>query len=150
MSFELKEEDYLKLWIYFADRADKTKDTMFKTLTWTIGFASALLGFIFFNLVEFDTSKARLPLSMLVSVSAAAGIVICLYSCFMIFESGKHIQRNLERAESCAKHFTNLDQILQREGKKAGTMKSWNQLHIIVALFALAFVAVLVWVLKAA
>jgi hypothetical protein len=42
MPFELKDEDYLKLWMYFEDRADKIKEAMFKTLTWTIGFGARI------------------------------------------------------------------------------------------------------------
>lgn len=30
MQFELSREDYLKLWMYFEDRADKVKEAMFK------------------------------------------------------------------------------------------------------------------------
>ena len=150
MSYELQKEDYLKLWLYFSDRADKTQETMFSTVTWTIGFAAALLGFIFFNLVEFDSTKAKLPLSMLVGVSAAAGIVICLYSCFIIFESARHIERNWDRAKRCATKVENLEQIILTATRKTGAMNSWNQLLIIVALFAIAFIAVLGWAFKAA
>jgi len=43
--------------MYFEDRAASIKGAMFKTLTWTIGFAAALLGFIFAKLSDFDTSN---------------------------------------------------------------------------------------------
>ena len=57
VQFELTREDYLKLWMYFEDRADKVKEAMFKTITWTIGYAAALQGFIFLTLSA--TMRAR-------------------------------------------------------------------------------------------
>lgn len=149
MPFELKENDYLKLWMYFEGRADKVKEAMFKTLTWIIGFAAALLGFISHNLVEFDASKASVPLSRLVIVSAAAGLVICLYGWFMLSESGKHIARNWARAERCAAQVTGLEAIISGDGKKDHAIRIWNRLRIIVVLFAIAFTIVLIWASRA-
>jgi hypothetical protein len=146
VSYKLKDEDYLKLWMYFQDRADNVKEAMFKTLTWTVGFAAALLGFIFVNLTSYDKLKATVALSGLVFVAAAAGLVICLYSWFMLSESGKHIQANWERADRCGLHVEDLGRIIHGDFEKnRKTMKIWNQLRIIVALFAIAFSAILVW-----
>lgn len=33
MKYQLNDDDYFKLWIYFQDRADKIKEAMFETLT---------------------------------------------------------------------------------------------------------------------
>ena len=146
VQFELSREDYLKLWMYFEDRADKVKEAMFKTLTWTIGYAAALQGFIFLTLVDFDSSKASVRLHWLVGAAAAAGIVICLYSLFALYESGKHLQRNWARAKRCEAKFKKLDYIISGAGQSEGHgLEIWQQLYIIVGLFALAFTAVIIW-----
>ena len=80
MPYLLQDEDYLKLWMYFQSRADDVKEAMFKTLTWTVGFAAALIGFIFVNLTNDDASKATVSLSSVVVIASAAGLIICLYS----------------------------------------------------------------------
>ena len=157
MTYELKDEEYLKLWIYFQDRADNIKEAMFKTLTWTIGFAAALLAFIFANLIDFDPSRAIVTLWSIVSITAAAGLVICLYSWFMLSESGKHIQYNWDRANRCELHVKDLGIIIRGDGakkqgdgaKKRNVMKIWDQLRIIVVLFAIAFAGVLLWMITA-
>jgi hypothetical protein len=124
---------------------------MFKTLTWTIGFASALLAFVFVNLTNYDAMKAKVALTTVVIAAAAAGLVICLYSWFMLSESGKHIQANWDRADRCAKQVKDLERIIHGAKRRTPkTMKIWNQLRIIVVLFAVAFVVVLGWKITAA
>lgn len=151
MNYELKDEDYLELWKYFQERADKVKEAMFKTVTWTIGFAAAILGFTVARLTDFDAKKAAIDLSSMVVVTSLAGLVICLYSWFAISESAKHIRGNWERAIRCEKRVDDLPGIIrgdaEAQGKRGGkTMDIWDQLRIIVALFAVAFVGALLWV----
>jgi hypothetical protein len=132
--------------MYFQDRADKIKEAMFNTLTWSIGFAAALLGFIFVKLTEFEASKSNISLSWLVMITSGAGLVICLYSWFMLSESGKHIQSNWKRAENCKTHITDFGKIVDAEyGKKRKVMKIWNQLRIVVLLFAIAFAGLIIF-----
>ena len=146
MPYRLEDEDYLRLWMYFQDRADNVKEAMFKTLTWTVGFAAALLGFVFVALTNYDATKAKVALPLVVVAAAAAGLVICLYSWFMLSESAKHIQGNWDRADRCGEHVHDLEAIVRGDGKKERkAMKIWNQLRIIVALFAIAFTAILAW-----
>jgi hypothetical protein len=147
----LKDDDYLKLWMYFEDRADKIKEEMFKTLTWTVGFAAALLGFIFHNLTSHDTAKATAPLSLAIIIPAAAGLVICLYSWFMLSESAKHVKGNWERAKSFEENVEDLGKLIHGSSRKTDkTMKIWHRLQIIVVLFAIGFAALLSWTIAAA
>src|SRR5687767_10045011 len=99
MSYTLRDEDYLELWKYFQDRADKVKEAMFKTLTWIVGYAAALLGFIFLALTNYDRAKASVPLAFAITLAAAAGLVVCIYSWLMLSEAAKHIQRNWKRSD---------------------------------------------------
>lgn len=80
MPYKLKDDDYLKLWMYFQDRADNVKEAVFKTIPWIVGYAAALLGFIFLILTNHDTTKTAVARSSVVALAAVAGLVICLYS----------------------------------------------------------------------
>ena len=82
MEYKLKEENYLELWQYFEDKATRVKGAMFNTITWVIGFAAALLGFIFAKITDFDISKSKIPLPLLMILLSIAGLVICLYAFF--------------------------------------------------------------------
>lgn len=146
MKYELKDEDYLKLWIYFEDRAASIKGAMFKTVTWTIGFAAALLGFIFAKLADFDRENASVTLALLVTITAIAGLIICAYTWLAISESAKHIQVNWDRAKECESQVKDFELILNPRKRKSqeGAIMIWNQLRIIVVLFALAFTAVII------
>jgi hypothetical protein len=149
MSYNLEDADYLKLWMYFQDRADSVKGAMVTTLTWTVGYAAALLGFIFLNLTSYDASRAQVALSTVVGSAAAAGLVVCLYAWFMLAESAKHIKANWDRADRCRLRVEGLDEIvLGGEKRMPSFMKIWNQLQIIVVLFGIAFVALLAWTWK--
>lgn len=144
MAYKLKDEDYLNLYQYFQRKADDVKEAMFKTITWIVGFETALVGFIALKLTDFDASKASVPLSALVLVSAAAGLVICLYAWFLLSESGKHISNNWTYADRCKEHVPELNSIIQANvGKK--TMPVWRQLGLINGLYAIAFTLMLCW-----
>ena len=148
MPYKLKDDDYLKLWMYFQDRADNVKEAMFKTLTWIVGYAAALLGFIFLILTNYETAKAAVARSSVVALAAVAGLVICLYSWFALSESAKHIQRNWTHAIACSTQVDGLEAIVcSGDNNQQNTMKIWDQLRIIVALFGLGFLAVLAWTL---
>src|SRR5215204_3127807 len=77
---KLQDTDHLKLWMFYQERADKIKEAMFKTVTWTTGFAAALLGFIFVSFLNFDGEKRFWAMT----IPAVTGVVICVYSIIAI------------------------------------------------------------------
>lgn len=147
MEYKLKDEDYLELWKYFQDKATSVKGTMFNTITWIVGFAAALLGFLFTKLTDFESANAEITLPKLMILVSMAGLVICLYAFFVLSESAKHIRNNWHYADCCLKKIEGLDKIVfsRRAETKDNLVKIWNQLQIVVSLFLAAFVAVLVW-----
>ena len=147
MECKLKEENYLELWKYFEDKATSVKGAMFNTITWVIGFAAALLGFIFAKITDFDSSNSKIPLPLLMILLSIAGLLICLYAFFALGESAKHINRNWTRANRCKDKIEGLNElIISRELEDSTTaMKIWNQLRIVVSLFLASFVAILIW-----
>ena len=137
---DLKDEDYFKLWMYFEDRADKIKAEMFSMFTWLSGLKTALLSFIFANLVNYDCAKAKLPLSVIVISATCTGLTLCLYSFFMISESGKHIDRNWKRADKFKTYILSLNSILEEiklesdksKRKKNAIWKFWKSFRTLV------------------
>ena len=149
MKYSLKDEDYLKVWMYFQDRATSVKGAMFTTLTWTLGLAAAIIAFIFATAVDYNPLTAEIKLDTLVLVAASAGLVICLYAGFMLDESAKHIRSNWTSADRCLEKIEHLGNIVKREVEDIASsrraLEIWNQLGIIVILFECAFLGLLVW-----
>lgn len=93
-------DDYIHLWQYFSDRADVLKDRLWTMATWLFSLNSALLGFIFGTpLIAFDSASSTVRAPAFVLALALAGCVLCLYAFVLIYDYGKHIQRNWDREE---------------------------------------------------
>jgi len=96
---DFDKDDYIHLWQYFSDRADMLKDRLWTMATWLFGLNSALLGFIFGTpLIAFDSVGSAVRAPAFVLALALAGCVLCLYAFVLIYDYGKHIQRNWDRA----------------------------------------------------
>jgi hypothetical protein len=143
VKYELRGEDYLKLWMYSQDRADKIKEAMFKTVTWTVGFTSALLGFIFLTFVNFDKEKATISRPWIIIIAGAAGLLTCLYSLFAIAESKRHIVSNWDAANHYANFLKDFDP--DRTRGPGRFTKVWHELSVIVWVFGLAFTALVIY-----
>ena len=144
MKYQLDEDDYLTLWKYFNDKATNVKGAMFNTLTWIIGFATALLGFVSLNLTNYNSDNAVISLPLLMVVSAIAGLFICVYAWFTLQESAKHIQNNWDYANNCRKEIDGLKKLIKPKKKKTEMMAIWNRLGLIVVFFAIAFLVILI------
>ena len=76
------------------------KDRLWTMATWLFGLNSALLGFIFGTpLIVFDSAGSAVRAPAFVLALALAGCVLCLYSFVLIYDYGKHIRRNWDRAD---------------------------------------------------
>jgi hypothetical protein len=154
MKYKVDNEDYLKLWIYFEDRATSVKAAMFTTITWVVGFMAALLGFIFASLANDAPSKAPIELPTLMRLATGAGIVLCIYAFLALRESAKHIRNNWKYADHCLTNIEGLSTIVSPSGLELNKRNNpsqqklwtiWNQLRLLVALFMLAFAGIFVW-----
>jgi hypothetical protein len=146
-NYALKDGDYLKLWMYFQDKSISVKGAMFNTFTWLIGFAAALLAFIFANLTDYVSTKAVVSLTVLVNGVSTAGLVICLYAFVALYESNKRINDYWEYANNCSNKIAGLTDIVplnELEKKPAFVC----QLAGVVTLFFVAFIFIIVWVVK--
>jgi hypothetical protein len=146
MQDKLDKDDYLDLWKYFDDKATSIKGAMFSTITWIIGFAGALLGFMSVKLADFDPSKAAISLSWFMRSISIAGIMICVYALFALGESAKHINNNWIYADKiCRENLEGLREIVSssKAEQKDKSMPIWYRLGIVVLLFLCAFMAML-------
>ena len=146
MKYELKDDDYLDLWKYFRSEAAAIKGAMFRTITWIIGFAAALLAFISAIITDFDASKSAVSLATFVIALSLAGIFICLYAWFTLGESAKHVKSNWKYADRCLNNIESLGSIiaLKEKKKKSRSMNVWDRLRIVVFLFLTGFFGALI------
>lgn len=104
----LKKQDYINLWMHFESRATSVKGAMFNTITWILGLAGALLGFIAVKLTVAYPSTAELSLGWLLIYTSMLGLALCAYAYFALRESVTHIQTNWDRSDNCKKKVSEL------------------------------------------
>jgi hypothetical protein len=142
----MQNTEYIDLWKYYQDKAISVKGAMFNTITWIIGFAAALLGFIFAKISNFDCTKAIISLPCLIVLLSIAGIVICLYAFMALGESAKQIRKHWKRADNCWEKIEGIKKIVdKREENEETGIQIWNQLRLLVGVFIIAFIAILTW-----
>ena len=150
MSDNTEENNYLSLWKYFQDKATSVKGAMFTTITWVLGFAAALLAFMFSNLAEYS-SDALLDIELIALLVSLAGLFLCGYALYAIGESAKHIRNNWTYADKCMENLPELKIIV---GPNEATEKEWDnkylkgvpickRLAIIVYLFSFVFIIII-------
>ncbi len=84
---------------------------MFNTVTWIIGFAAALLAFLYSNYVDYS-SDAKLSLLQLTVIVTVAGLVICRYAYYAIRESAEHIRENMDKADKVMSMIGGLENLV--------------------------------------
>lgn len=144
-SCHLKEDDYLELWKYFQTRADQLKEDMFKTITWVIGFAAAVLGFIVNKFINLDNTLTQ-PLIInksLTIVFCIVGLLLCIYAGFLLTEYAKHIKRNWDRSDRCKDKIDGLDELIKGtcSCRKGTGIAIWWRIGGIIIAFSLAFLS---------
>ena len=103
--------DYVDLWKYFEKRGSEVKAYMFKVVTWILGFAAVLFGFVAkecFNLQGTGTLISHPPSLIFLS---AVGIAIAYYADIVICDFGYHINRNFDRAHAAREGDRSIDDI---------------------------------------
>ena len=144
MPHKIDDDDYLDLWKYFQDRADNVKEAMFNSVTWTVGLAAAILGFIFARFVKYSgTATLELNEPWFTLVASLVGLVICVYAGILIVESKRHIEDNWERSKNCKEHVDGLDELLN-VNRNVPRLQVWTRIALVVAFFVATFVVVLV------
>jgi hypothetical protein len=145
---QLKGDDYLDLWKYFQSRADQLKEDMFKTVTWVIGFAATVLGFIVNKFVDFDPAKPLINHKGLAAIFCLVGLVLCLYAGVLLSEFANHISRNWERSNLCKDKVAGLSDLIKGMNlcSKRQVVPIWWRIGGVVIIFSLAFVSGLIFI----
>lgn len=147
MAYRVQDSDYLHLLEYFEERADSIKEAMFNSVTWAVGFAAAILGFIFTNLVAFDLPQPSFKSLTGVLGASVVGFFVCVYAAVLVLESRRHILVNWDRAKLCREQVHGLDRIwlVSRNGP---WLMVWTQIGIVIFVFAIGFAALFAWALS--
>ncbi len=145
--------DYVDLWKYFESRGAEVKNTMLSVVTWVIGFAAVILGFIVKELLDFRTDILLIRYPWHVIGLSLVGIGILYYADVLIRDFGKHINRNFDRADRAREGDRTVDEIWGQEPTtktKPELPAICKRIRAIVWVFGSALVLVVLLALYAA
>jgi hypothetical protein len=133
------------LWKFFESRASELKESMFKMVTWIIGFAAVLLGFAVKEGFEKGLASVAHP-RLLMSVGVV-GIVIVGHAVIVVVDYAKHLNRTFARSTAARERGSLAEIFAAGDGAKL-TIRllppSCRDLLGVLALFALGFVLLIV------
>lgn len=120
--YALKDQDYLDLWKFFSEDAAKVKDKLWTIASWLYALMGALLGLIVKYYIEHPTAPFLLPAMGLV------GLLLSVYSAFMIREYGAHIRTGWNRTNFLRSKIASMENVWQAKDileKKPDKKKGW-------------------------
>lgn len=127
------------LWKFFEERGGRIKDSMFKVVTWIVGFAAIVLGFAVKEGFGAGLTSVKHP-NMLVSLGFI-GLVVVVHAAIVIRDYGEHINRTFARADAARDGETCPNKIWDKgktaEGRKLPPICS--HYLIVVGLFGIGF-----------
>jgi hypothetical protein len=151
MSTNTTHSDQLDLWKYFSDDAAKVKDKLWTIASWLFSLLSVVFGYIAQNL---DGHGFAFKEPQIIIVVAGVGLVLSIYTCWMIYENGIHLRTAWNRTNHLCDKLPHVKDAW-RAGKKTKDDDSKEEyredlppfvirLMILGCLFALAFLVVLI------
>jgi hypothetical protein len=127
------------LWKFFEEKGAQQKESMFKLVTWIVGFAAVILGFAVKEGFEKGLGKVAHPFMVL--VLGGAGFLVIVSTIFIIYDHGRHINRTFARADA-ARNGESAPWRIWQAGKKVEGERLppvCRQLLWVIALFGVAF-----------
>jgi hypothetical protein len=88
----------IDLWKFFEERGAKLKESMFKVVTWIIGFAGAILAFAIKEGFEKGMKSVTNP--RLLFGLGLIGFIVLVHAVIVIRDYGRHINRTFARADA--------------------------------------------------
>lgn len=104
-------ETNLDLWKYFTDDASKIKDRMWTIASWLFTLQSAVLAFIGNQFTKDKMEDFYFDNRKLVILLCVIGVVLSLYTLFMIQQYGRHIRSMWNRADLVRRQIPGLTEI---------------------------------------
>jgi len=139
--------DYVDLWKYFESRGADVKNTMFSVVTWIIGFAAAVLGFLVKEFIGFQADALVILYPLPLIVVSLVGMCIVVYADILIRDFGEHINRNFDRADRAREGDRTVDEIWGGEESvqkaKAGLPPICKRIRAVVWAFGGAFALII-------
>src|SRR5262245_31815527 len=87
----------IDLWKFFEERGAAQKESMFKLITWIVGFAAVVLGFAVKEAFEKGLEKIAHPFMLF--ILGFVGLAVITLAFFLVREHGQHINRTFRRAD---------------------------------------------------
>jgi len=111
------EIQHVDLWKYFENRGAAVKNTMFNVVTWIVGFAAVILGFIVKETITFvgDSIVFDKPTTLL--CLSVIGLLVIVYARIVINDFSDHINKNFDRADRARDTSKSLLEILDIKEK---------------------------------
>jgi hypothetical protein len=86
------------LWKFFEQRGAEQKESMYRFVTWIVGFAAAVLALAVKD--GFEEGFERIAHPRLLFIFGFAGLVMVSLAFFIVRDHGRHINRTLARADA--------------------------------------------------
>jgi hypothetical protein len=134
----------IDLWKFFEEKVVEQKASLFKLITWIIGFAAVVLGFA---IKEGFDRNLKVGHPRLVFLLGVVGFVVCFHAFLIVLDHGWHINRTLahvkaaQDGESAPRKIWNAGDIVFE--CKWSVPAICNQLLFVVGLFAAGFAALI-------
>jgi hypothetical protein len=132
------------LWKFFEQRGEKQKESLFKLVTWIVGFAAVVLGFAVKEGFEKGLEKIAHP--FMVFILGCVGVAVVAHAFFIVRDHGRHINRTIARADA-ARDGESAPLKIWQAGKEAegdSLPPICRQLLYVVGAFGLVFIAFIV------
>jgi hypothetical protein len=129
------------LWKFFEQRGAEQKESLFKLVTWIVGFAAVVLGFAVKEGFEKGLEKIAHPFMLF--ILGCVGLAVVVHAFFIVRDHGRHINRTFARADA-ARDGESAPLKIWQAGKEAED--EWlppicRQLLYVVGAFGLVFAA---------
>ena len=132
------------LWKFFEQRGAEQKESLFKLVTWIVGYAAVVLGFAVKEGFEKGLEKIAHP--FMVSILGCVGLAVVVLAFFIVRDHGLHINRTFARADA-ARDGESAPVKIWQAGKEAEgeslPLICWQLLYVVGA-FGLVFAAFIV------
>ena len=92
---------YIQLWQHFENHGDGDKGRMIAVVTWILGVALGILGYIFTKNLECAPGNSS-SIESATPLFPALGLVVALFAGGMVLFFSRHADRNFKIASNCA------------------------------------------------
>lgn len=118
---KLEDQNYLDLWEYFNEDTAKIKDKLWTIVSWLYTLMSGLVAFMV------NQGTAKQPKMVLVIAVALIGILLSIYTDFMIREYGRHIRGGWNVTDFLMSKIEGFEEVWNSRGTKEKTNPMENK-----------------------